>query len=725
MLQPQSPRRFSLIALPVLFVALLSCGRLEAQPGSARDSARAPLQLELRNEQIVRSSGPIPLEMDLIWDGQTLLKGSLSIVLRDETAVFSRAWTTPLALNTGRTRVSLLLPSVEGHGVLPTIELVAGFLPEKGDRIDLGTRPLRVPTHADRVFRLLICEPAGTFSGNSAMVRTMSLERFWTPHPTLGRNADRPQGLVTYSSSVTPDALPADPAWLCSYNVLLLRASGLTRLPERHVETLLKWVRAGGSLLVETADSLDAHQVELINQLSGASDPPLYSSNLQGKLEKPAGLSLSRRCGLGRAVVLHQPLTDEASLPPDWNQVVAFLWNFRSDQIPAITGTGRFRWLPAEELALEQTVSEGYPSNAHVIRDQGQQQNELNDLLMVRDIRSGQGLLTRLMPDDVQVMPLEYIVGILFLYVLTIGPVDWFVLGAFKLRRLTWLTFPAATVGFTLFTVWLSHEYLDSSTERTAVTIVDLDERGEPVRSNRLELLFTMSTHEVTTPVKSGLFTPLDHSRFGSALQDNYGRRVSGGGAVSEPVFSGRPPISSEVRQTVPQWTPHINRLFQIAPDQETLADSARRFDWQKARDLSSDTERAALQQEIAAAFGSSQLTAVLYNGRKVTTLIGDTGQLFQSSAVWSSEVVVPGGATRNGYLRINFLNDICALQQGGGLFGIVKSIAPHGGDNFEDLTLLDPSDPDEWLLVIGVSDPENTQVYRRLYRRPGAASGL
>jgi hypothetical protein len=408
--------------------------------------------------------------------------------------------------------------------------------------------------------------------------------------------------------------------------------------------------------------------------------------------------------------------------------VVAFLWNFRSDQIPAITETGRFRWLPTEELTHDQTVNTGYPSNTHVIRDHGQPENELNDLLMVRDIRSGQGLLTRLMPDDVQVMPLEYIVGILFLYVLTIGPVDWFVLGAFKLRRLTWLTFPAATVGFTLFTVWLSHEYLDSSTERTAVTIVDLDDRGEPVRSNRLELLFTMSTHEVTTPVKSGLFTPLDHSRFGSSLQDNYGRRVSGGGAVSEPVFTGRPPISSEVRQTVPQWTPHINRLFHIAPDRETLPDSARRFDWKKARDLSSVTERTALQREITAAFGSSHeisLTAVLYNSRQVTTLIGDPGQLFQSSAVWFNEVAVPGATTRNGYRQINFLNDICALQQGGGLFGIVKSIAPHGGDNFEDLTLLDPSDPDEWLLVIGVSDPENTQVYRRLYRRPGAATGL
>jgi len=723
MMQPQSLRSSSFIALPVLFLALLTCGRLEAQPGSARESGKAPLQLELRNEQIVRSSGPIPLEMDLIWDGQTLLKGSLALVLKDETAVFSHVWSAPLALNTGRTRVSVLLPTVEGHGVLPTIDLGATFIPEKGDRIDLGTRPLRVPTSADRVFRLLICEPAGTFSGNSAMVRTMSLERFWTPHPTLGRNADRPQGLVTYSSSVTPDALPADPAWLCGYNVLLLRASGLTRLPERHVETLLKWVRAGGSLLVETADSLDAHQVELINQLTGASNPPLYSLNLQGQLEKPAGSHLRRHCGLGRAVVLHQPLTDEASLPPDWNQLVAFLWNFRSDQIPAITETGRFRWLPTEELIPDQTVNEGYPSNAHIIRDHGQQQNELNDLLIVREIRSGQGLLTRLMPDDVQVMPLEYIVGILFLYVLTIGPVDWYVLGAFKLRRLTWLTFPAATVGFTLFTVWLSHEYLDSSTERTAVTIVDLDERGEPVRSNRLELLFTMSTHEVTTPVRSGLFTPLDHSRFGSAMQDNYGRRVSGGGAVSPPGFSGRPPISSEVRQTVPQWTPHINRLFQIAPDRKTLDSTSLRFDWKKPRDLTSDTERAALLQEITATFGSSHLTATLYNGRKVTNLVGDVGQLFQSSAVWSSEVAAQGRAARNGYLQINFLNDISVLQQGGGLFGIVKSIAPHGGDNFEDLTLLDPSDPDEWLLVIGVSDPENTQVYRRLYRRPEAAS--
>ena len=42
--------------------------------------------------------------------------------------------------------------------------------------------------------------------------------------------------------------------------------------------------------------------------------------------------------------------------------------------------------------------------------------------------------------------------------------------------------------------------------------------------------------------------------------------------------------------------------------------------------------------------------------------------------------------------------------------------MAPHGGDNFEDLALLDPTDPGQWLLVIAVADGDSLLLYRHLY---------
>ena len=37
-------------------------------------------------------------------------------------------------------------------------------------------------------------------------------------------------------------------------------------------------------------------------------------------------------------------------------------------------------------------------------------------------------------------------------------------------------------------------------------------------------------------------------------------------------------------------------------------------------------------------------------------------------------------------------------------------------GKDFEDLALVDPSDPDQWLLVVAVDRGSDLDVYRRLY---------
>jgi hypothetical protein len=50
------------------------------------------------------------------------------------------------------------------------------------------------------------------------------------------------------------------------------------------------------------------------------------------------------------------------------------------------------------------------------------------------------------------------------------------------------------------------------------------------------------------------------------------------------------------------------------------------------------------------------------------------------------------------------------------GLFAVVSQISPNGASNFEDLTLLDNTAPNQWLLVVTVREGANFTVYRRLY---------
>jgi hypothetical protein len=65
------------------------------------------------------------------------------------------------------------------------------------------------------------------------------------------------------------------------------------------------------------------------------------------------------------------------------------------------------------------------------------------------------------------------------------------------------------------------------------------------------------------------------------------------------------------------------------------------------------------------------------------------------------------------------FLQQTC-VRPGLGLFAVVSQIAPTGGDNFEDLSVLDPSNPNEWLLVVVSERQGDLLIYRKLYTGEG-----
>ena len=332
--------------------------------------------------------------------------------------------------------------------------------------------------------------------------------------------------------------------------------------------------------------------------------------------------------------------------------------------------------------------------------------------LQFQPVQSGDGLLKRLIPEEVEIVPLEYIAGILVLYVLAIGPGEYILLGLFRLRRFTWITFPLLTVGFTLFTVWLSNDYLSSSVERTHATVIDVGEDGSALRENRFELLYTASTHDVVTELDRGLFTPIDHTRFGAEQQNLQMQRMAARGRVPDnfesqliidpPVLEGKPPGSHHAVQNVPQWTPQINRIFRIAPSDEVIDKALTGFDWTRPWNLQRDASE--IQRMAAVAFGPEAKAIGFASGH---VLFGDPTEFFPVALT----------TTETGQmLSHDFLTDI-SVRQPRNLFEVVSQIAPHGGSNFEDLTLLDVTDATQSLLLIVVPDPDGLRIYRRLFR--------
>jgi hypothetical protein len=688
------------------------------------EQLKPSLRLELRNQQTVRTGGPLPVTFDLVWDGvnATLLEGQLQLLLSDGIEVYGRYVLSDLAINPGTTTYRILLPSLEGRAAFQTVDLVAKFVTVNGDEFDLEARPLRIVPDVSRFFRVMYCDPVSSTDDRrvSKFLNSLKFEQF-LPTPARGDLQSGPENsVVTMFDSQRPSDMLSDPHWFCPISLAVISRNGFSELRSRQLEVLLQWVKAGGSLVVEPLGSLDDAHLEFLNSLGSESPESELVVDERGQVSLPNDRRLDfLTCGLGKAAVLYAGIQDDFdTAAPDWQQAVAGLWHFRKDQREAVESNGKSIHLSETEL---------YPDNAgqpHRARHTpyynqlyqqnltGMQQHNLS----VRPIQSVQGLLERLMPRDVEVVPLPYIGAILLLYLLTIGPVDYFVLGMFKARRLTWITFPLATVGFTLFTVWLSNAYLSSSAERTFVQILDIARDGDVTRSNRLELLFTMSSSNVTTEVKSGIFTALDHSRFGGTIHDAYQRQVHRR-TVPAPTIVGRPPGTFSAVQAVPKWTPQINRILQIAPDPELLPAELKSFDWSSPRDLRTEDGLAQLRQEIRDNFGNAAI-AVLFHGRKSTDLIGSRLSVFQEAMVRQLQ---QNGTVNNGnqWLYTDFLWDASVRLQGTGLFNTICRIAPHGGANFEDLTLLDPSDPNQWLLVIAIPDAEDMTIYRRLYQLP------
>jgi hypothetical protein len=718
----------------LLWLAATVClfgGFTQAAAQDDLTSRKPSLQFELRNQETTRTGGPIPLTFDLVWNGAgvTLIEGRLQFVLTDGVETYGRFVSHDLAVNPGRNSYQILMPSLGGRTAFQTVDLVARFETVDGDEIDLEARPLRVSADASRFLRVLYCDPVSSTDDRkvSEFLKTLRFERFWNagvrPSGETGRSDET---AITVFDALRPSEMPQDPHWFCTASIVALSRNGFAELRPKQLEVLLQWVRAGGSLCVEPLGGMDDEHLEFLNGLADGSSSVEIVTDERGNLILPDDRAFdSLSCGLGNALILYSGFRDELDISTaEWKAAVAGLWSFRADQQKAIASTGKFAWLSSEELYPENWgrqhrsgYSPYYGYNAY----QRQQLAQLQGRMGVRPIQSAQGLLERLMPEDVEVVPLPYIGAILVLYLLTIGPVDYFVLGLFKARRFTWITFPVATLAFTLFTVWLSNSFLSSSAERTFVEILDVTPGGEVVRSNRLELLFTMSSNNVTTELKSGIFTALDHSRFGGTVHDQYNRAVHRR-TVPPPTIVGRPPFTFAAIQAVPKWTPQINRVLEIAPEREDLPQNLADFDWQREWDLRSKQGRGALRESIRSVFGNDAI-AVLFNGRQAHDLLGQRTGVFQESALAAASEMNATNRNGNQWLYTDFLWDSSARLQGFGLFGVVSRVSPHGGANFEDLTVLDPSDPNQWLLVIVRPDGENMTIYRRLYQLPPDAA--
>jgi hypothetical protein len=295
--------------------------------------------------------------------------------------------------------------------------------------------------------------------------------------------------------------------------------------------------------------------------------------------------------------------------------------------------------------------------------------------------------MTRLMPTTVRLIPFPALLSVLGLFLLMIGPADYFALGWLRRRRYTWIFFPVMSVGFMLVTVLMANHYLGLRDQRRGLVVVDVDKDGTALRWNRYELVFAARDRQSVTELKDALWAPLEAgATAGMVYNPRYGgyAPAATAGEAAPPAYEGLVPAHFQASEAIRQWQPRLNRMFSFELPAVPVP-----ANW----------------REAAAAFPDLNSFRTKLSGGKQFS-----GDIYR---VVGNGLLTPDGAT-SGILPSNILMPLC-VDKPEGFTSIVSQISPTGGPNFDDAPLLDPDSHDSLLLVVTEAG-DDIVLYRRLF---------
>ncbi|MCP4592070.1 MAG: hypothetical protein GY842_15155, partial [bacterium] len=457
---------------------------------------------------------------DLLWTISDAGQGRVSYRHRDLAIVggqtFHLCLPPPLMCNQGMVKADLRFVTSERE-------------------LDLGSHPLPFPSARERAFSLAVCDSsAATQAPESPLIQSL---RFEARLPESEQSGTRHAPVRTGLGRLRPASMPVSSLQLCPYNIVLVTSRGFAELRRRQLLALREWCRAGGSICVVVPRRISTqHQREFLREAFAGHGSALGVDSRGGVTfapEAPLGGICSTYWGHGRLVAMSSELANDGTIrSSEWQIAADFLWKFRHSQLQSLRRYGGWRGDPLELL-------EAQPQLKHTYRYLG----------------------PLLMPTDVRPLPAWMIAAILGTFILCVGPLDYFLLGLIRLRKLTWVVFPLTAVLLTLATVWLSQHYLGSDARRSKLSVVDVDSSGEPLCETRYELLFAADTRPAVTPLRQELFVPLSTK---TVLMNWRGARGEPGRELE---YDGRFPGRVQVTQWLSQWSPQLNRRFRLAPD--------------------------------------------------------------------------------------------------------------------------------------------------------------
>ena len=632
-----------------------------------------------------RNQSPIPVEARFKWDSARILEGRLEMEFREGNRVLGRYRSGDLALTGGDQSFRMLLPPSLAPFSDSQVEVQMKFV-TAGNAMEIEPTILSVPTASERSLVVGWCD-ASTAAGlsSSDIVKNLRLEHFAPPSDTVSQRL-----LMTSMVRLTPEDLPAQPLAYTTYDMVVLTAEAFKEASERQLQALARWVKGGGSVCVFVGGGLQAHHIWFLNQLAeSTSDGPRFLSDNAGNLLPAQKDILCLHSGVGRSVIVPEKnAVDTSSNAAAWRTAATFLWKMRSNQARAIVDSGH--WEPPADPSTE---NNSFPRGRQFyFQNRPQFIESLSYAVQLTDL--GPELMNRLMPKTVRLIPFSALIGTLVLFLLMIGPGDYFVLGFLRRRRLTWLLFPATSIAFTVATVLMANHYLGLRDQRRSLIVVDLAKDGTALRWNRYELVFAARDKQSVTELKDALWAPLDvRAMPGEVYYQNglynpnyrsYGYRGDAEREIGPPLYDGTLPVHFQTSEAIRQWRPELNRTFSFEPPPVPLFPNWHAIEeaWPNLRNI-----RAKLS-------GEKSFNGDLY-------------------AISGSNSITPGSGS-TGILPSSILEELC-VGDSRGLLSLVSQISPTGGSNFEDVQAMD-TEANDSVLAIVTQVGDDIVVYRRFF---------
>ncbi len=470
-----------------------------------------------------RTAAPAFIDVQLRSRRQAITEGTLELQVMSGNEPLFRQQTSALALAPGSTSRRLLLPFVPANSGVG-IDVQLRFLTRDATH-DLGRFPIAAESFvATRQYLIGIC---GTVPAPAR-----DEPQFWQalrPERALPESDKRPWQISSMPVWFAPEDLPST-LGLCAFDLVIVQAPALAALSEKQLAQLAAWVEAGGSLCVAPGKTLAAPQLAFLNALASPADAePALRVGPEDKVIRPNESIIFRRPGLGRLMLMWEPLADEAELKTPLTQRAAwFLAQVQSEYLD-------------KPASLHGGIWQNWFSRPQ------ERANEIQERLF------------ELLPKSSRMIPLPVLGAILGVFVLIAGPGEWFVLGLLRGRRWTWLTFPALAMGCTVVAVRAAEHYLGRDDQRAALILTDVDPRGRVLRENRIELWFAGRNGEAVSEQRQALAIPCSFAKGSTSAGES-------GGAL----YQGQMPAHYVLRQPLAQWQPLLRRTMSLEPRAES-----------------------------------------------------------------------------------------------------------------------------------------------------------